>query len=82
LVFGEETATQARNRFSDAVSSALAKHQTKDVALVTHGTVMALFTSAYVNIDPFKFWKGLQMPSKIVFKLPEYHLDEVELDFT
>jgi broad specificity phosphatase PhoE len=82
LVFGQETAIQARNRFSDAVSSVLAKHQIKDVVLVAHGTIMTLFISAKVKTDPFIFWKALYMPSLIAFKLPEYRLDKVELDFT
>ena len=62
LVFGQETATQAYMRFAGAVKRALAAHPAGDVALVTHGTVMALYAERHTGVEPFAFWQALAMP--------------------
>ncbi|MBU0512875.1 MAG: phosphoglycerate mutase family protein, partial [Chloroflexi bacterium] len=43
LVFGDETADQAEERFTQAVKSVIAAYPHKNIAIVTHGTVMSLF---------------------------------------
>jgi broad specificity phosphatase PhoE len=62
LVFGDETANQARARFRGAVARVLAEHPGGDVAVVAHGTVIALYVDPP---DPFAFWRGLTMPELV-----------------
>jgi broad specificity phosphatase PhoE len=62
LVFGDETANQARARFRGAVGRVLTEHPDGDIAVVAHGTVIALYVEP---ADPFAFWRGLTMPDLI-----------------
>jgi broad specificity phosphatase PhoE len=67
LVFGEETADAALTRFSSAIEQLLASEDDRDVAVVTHGTVMSLYVSAHSQWEPFAFWNRLGQPSVVVF---------------
>ena len=77
LVFGEETASQARARFEAAVRDVIDIYPSQTIALVTHGTVMTLFVAAYTSIAPLPFWKSLGMPALVVLSLPDLELLEV-----
>jgi broad specificity phosphatase PhoE len=77
LVFGEETAAQARERFDRAVQGVLALHPGKNVAIVSHGTVMTLFVAQHAGVAPFPFWKRLGMPALVMLSLPDFGLLEV-----
>jgi 2,3-bisphosphoglycerate-dependent phosphoglycerate mutase len=70
LVFGQETATQAYMRFAGAVRRALMAHPSGDVALVTHGTVMTLYTARHMCVEPFAFWQALSMPDLVALLMP------------
>jgi broad specificity phosphatase PhoE len=74
LVMGTETATQAQRRFMQAVNHAIARHPRGNVAIVAHGTVIALFTAQAAGVDPFVFWKRLGLPAFVVFSLPSMEL--------
>ena len=74
LVFGAETADQARRRFTMAVMRLLAR-AAGDVVVVTHGTVMSLFVAEATGLEPFAFWKRQQMPFAVSLTLPELRLD-------
>jgi broad specificity phosphatase PhoE len=67
LVFGEETADQAFARFSAALERALAK-AARDTVVVTHGTILSLYTSRVTKSDPLPFWRALPMPAVIVLE--------------
>lgn len=77
LVFGEETAGQAGVRFDTAVRDVLAAHPGQTIAMVSHGTVIALFVAQHTGIAPLPFWKRLGMPAIVVFALPDLRLVEV-----
>ncbi|SER75736.1 Broad specificity phosphatase PhoE [Gracilibacillus ureilyticus] len=48
LLFGEETASEARARFDQAVRKLIKQHSyEEDILLVAHGTVISLFISMY-----------------------------------
>ena len=66
LVFGRETANQAYERFSGAITSLLAVRKYQDVAIVAHGTVISLFVSRLTGTSAFVFWEKLGMPSFVV----------------
>jgi len=74
LVFGAETADQARRRFTLAVMRLIAP-STADVIIVTHGTVMALFVAEATGVEPFAFWKRQEMPFGVTLTIPELRLE-------
>jgi broad specificity phosphatase PhoE len=77
LVFGRETAEQALARFSAAVTEVLDCHPTGSVAIVAHGTVIALWAARLTGDDPFAFWKRLGLPACVVFSRPDLRLVEI-----
>ena len=66
LVLGLETAEQARRRVTVAMDQILADNETRDVAVVTHGTVLALYLAPLLEGDPFDLWRRLGLPSYVV----------------
>jgi broad specificity phosphatase PhoE len=77
LVFGEETAEQALERFSGSIMTVLAQHKGRNLAVISHGTVITLFVAQTNRIEPFSFWKSLGLPSLVVLKLPGMELESV-----
>ena len=74
LVLGRETADQAHQRFAAAIEGVIARYPTDTVAVVTHGTVIALFVARATGLDPFPFWRRLGTPAFVVLSLPERHV--------
>jgi broad specificity phosphatase PhoE len=74
LVFGAETATAARRRFTMALMRLIAR-TTGDVVVVSHGTVMTLFVAESAGVEPFAFWKRQQMPCAVTLALPEMRIE-------
>lgn len=77
LVYGEETAQAAAQRFSAAIEQLVTQRTGHNIVVVAHGTVITLFTAQYNQIVPFDFWKRLGLPSFVVLSLPDYQLLEV-----
>ncbi len=77
LVFGEETADSAHDRFSKAVYELSDHFPRENVALVTHGTVLSLFLSRISELEPFALWKQLGLPSWVVLSRPDYAVVEI-----
>jgi broad specificity phosphatase PhoE len=78
LIFGEETGTAAYNRFRRAIESILARHPARNVAAVTHGTVMSLFVAQVAGINPINFWQDLGMPAYVALSLSDFQIIETE----
>lgn len=74
LVMGGETADQARERFTCAVTAALGEYPNSDVVIVAHGTVITLFVEQAAGGAAFEFWERLALPSMVVMSLPELAL--------
>jgi broad specificity phosphatase PhoE len=74
LVFGNETADEAHTRFTRAVAKVLKKHSGQNIVVVTHGTVLTLYVSRAVGLDPYPFWKRLGLPAFVVVSLPDLDL--------
>lgn len=68
-VFGKETADQAHARFAKAVNSVLGAHTGKSVAIVAHGTVIALFVSRLLGISDLLLWKEMGLPAFLVLDM-------------
>lgn len=75
LVWGNETAEQARERFSGAIDDILERYPCDTVAVVAHGTVITLFVTQYAEVEAFGFWKRLGLPSFCVFTSPVFQLE-------
>ena len=70
LVFGRETAAQARERFAGAVEGVLGRSTQGDIVIVAHGTVISLFVARSADVEPFTFWRRLGLPSFAVLSVP------------
>ncbi len=77
LIFGRETANQARIRFTRAVEKAVETHPRKTIAIATHGTVISLFVAEKTRTDGFDLWKRLNLPAYVVLDLPDYSLNAI-----
>jgi broad specificity phosphatase PhoE len=77
LVMGTETASEARKRFTQAVTSVLQEHPNDTVVIFAHGTVITLFVAQAVGLEAFRLWKQLGLPSFVVMSLPEVELVSV-----
>jgi broad specificity phosphatase PhoE len=74
LVFGEETAEQAHERFSGAVHSILSDNKNSKIAIVAHGTVISLFVSWLTGKSGFKIWSKLGLPCFLVLDMQSKEL--------
>jgi 2,3-bisphosphoglycerate-dependent phosphoglycerate mutase len=66
LVFGDETATAALERFTRALDRQYVSTGSSDVLVVTHGTIMSIYVANRLGIDPLSFWRSLTTPTAIV----------------
>jgi 2,3-bisphosphoglycerate-dependent phosphoglycerate mutase len=78
LIFGDETASIAKQRYLKAVQSILKTEQDgNDIVIISHGTVMTLFASHYNEINQFDLWDSLGLPSIIELSLEDFSLQKV-----
>lgn len=69
LVFGNETADEAYQRFQTAIDSILSKFPNQTIVVVAHGTVISLYVSRYIGISDLSLWKELGLPSFVALDL-------------
>lgn len=69
LVFGSETANEACQRFSRAMSSIPAVSDENSTVVVSHGTVISLFVSRLTGQPGFQVWTRLGLPGFIVLDM-------------
>ncbi len=74
VAFGAESADAALERF-DATVASLLERSHRDVVIVSHGTVIALFVGKHTGTDAFEFWKQQQMPFAVMLQLPTLRLE-------
>ncbi|MBA2345095.1 MAG: histidine phosphatase family protein [Rubrobacter sp.] len=74
LVWGNETAAQARDRFTGAIDAVLQQYRESNVVVVTHGTVISLFIAQHSDIEGYELWLELGLASFCVLSLPEFEL--------
>jgi broad specificity phosphatase PhoE len=78
LVLGRETAVAALSRFRSALDEVLLGHPEGNVAVVSHGTVIALLLE---KLDPsrkgYEVWRAMKLPSFAVLSVPGMTLDRV-----
>lgn len=77
LVLGQETARQALKRFERAINDLLDAHpegpdgSPRDLMIVSHGTVLALWLELYCEVDGFTAWRQAGLPSYVSVAWPE-----------
>ncbi len=76
-VLGNESATEALDRFRSALHGVLARHAEGSVAVVTHGTVLALYLAEREGAGAMQLWQRLDMPCFAVLSRPELRLIEL-----
>ena len=78
LVLGKETAVAALSRFQSALDEVLLEHPEGNVAVVSHGTVIALLLEKLdAGRRGFDVWRAMKLPSFAVLTLPEMRLERV-----
>lgn len=77
LVLGKETAAEVEARFRAAVDDVLNEHPDQNVAIVTHGTVMALYLAPLTKRPPFELWRQLGLPSFVVIDRASRRVESV-----
>ncbi len=66
VVFGEESADRAAARFDAGLAALRKVHRHRGLAVVAHGTVIALHLERRYGLDGFAAWKRLGTPSFVV----------------
>ena len=77
LVLGSETADEAAERFAAAVDAVLANHPAGNIAVVSHGTVLALFIAQHTKQNGFELWRRLGLPSMVAMDVPGFGVVEM-----
>lgn len=77
VVFGNETATQALERYKESVELLMNLYDGKRMAIVAHGTVISLFVSWLTGVDGYLFWKDLGLPSFVLLDTKNKKLLEI-----
>lgn len=77
-VIGNESARKALNRFDSEIDENVEEDLKKrNVAIISHGTVISLFVAKYNAIDVFQLWKNLSCCSFVELDYPGYQLKRV-----
>ncbi len=74
-VMGTESADAAFARYAAAVKGAVAEAGGRNLAIVTHGTVLTLFVARHNAIAPFDFWASLRLPAYVVLDVATFALE-------
>ncbi|MEM9952652.1 MAG: histidine phosphatase family protein [Chloroflexota bacterium] len=63
LLFGDETFTDARQRFALAIKHLAKQHTDETIGIVSHGRVLSLYLWQIMNESPMTIWQHLKMPA-------------------
>lgn len=78
-VVGNESATKALERFSEAITKALSACIGETLVVVSHGTVISLLVGQHNSVDSFALWKRLTCASYVVLDVPSLTLLETHI---
>ena len=76
LVLGRETAEEVYERFEEAMRRLLTTYTDGDLAVVSHGTVIALYLYKQAKLNPYHIWRDLALPSYVVLSLDDFKVLE------
>jgi broad specificity phosphatase PhoE len=75
LVLGRETANQAKQRFKVAMQRVI-EQDAGSIAIVSHGTVIALLLRGDDPGGAYRLWRGMALPSYVAVSLPDFEVQE------
>jgi broad specificity phosphatase PhoE len=77
-VLGHESADEALRRFRAGLRDVLSGHPDGTVAVVSHGTVIALYVGEHTeDHTAFELWRKLGLPSFVVLSRPELRVESI-----
>ncbi|HEX8912586.1 MAG TPA: histidine phosphatase family protein [Humisphaera sp.] len=76
-VLGRESAAEALARFRPAVEAAAERYPTGNLAVVSHGTVIALLLAQLGGGRGFELWRRMAQPSYAVVDVPAWRVERV-----
>lgn len=76
LLLGRESLQQALERFSQAIDQTLSRHPEGNVAVISHGTVIALFIAQHTKERAYPLWRRLGLPSIVIMSVPKLQVLE------
>jgi broad specificity phosphatase PhoE len=76
-VLGRESAADALERFRTAVTAACERHPTGNVAVVSHGTVIALLLAEWGAGKGFELWRRMGLPSFAVVEAGQWRVAQL-----
>ena len=84
VVYGEESGTAAYERFAAAIDEVRGQYPDETLAIVAHGTVMALFLERQAQVDGPAFWQAMGCPMFVVLSPADggYTVVAIEHDVT
>jgi broad specificity phosphatase PhoE len=77
LILGDETADEAADRFERAVEQVVSANPQGNIAIVSHGTVIALLLERQGAGRGFQIWRDMGLPSFAVLEVPGYKLEQM-----
>jgi broad specificity phosphatase PhoE len=77
-VLGRESAVAALDRFESAVNNVIASRLGDgNIAIVSHGTVIALLAAEHSDRYGFELWREMGLPSFVVMELPGMEVRDI-----
>ena len=76
-VVGRESADEAHERFSAAVTGLLQNVTVGPAVVVTHGAVISLFVARANQISSYSLWDELEFTSFVALRVPSFSLEAV-----
>jgi broad specificity phosphatase PhoE len=70
ILFGEESFTDARQRFDQTLHDLMNRHPDETVAAVSHGTVMSLWLAPLLQRPVEDIWQAMGMPAYVIIEWP------------
>jgi broad specificity phosphatase PhoE len=80
LVWGNETAEEAGDRFEGAVRGVLDELAEEVITIVAHGTVISPLVARHNDVDACALWRSLGLPSFCALSAEEPRLREAVPD--
>lgn len=78
LIFGDETFTDARIRFTSQVEQLANKHPDETIVIVTHGRILSMYLGDIMKQSPETIWKKLQMPAYAILSWEKQEITDIQ----
>jgi broad specificity phosphatase PhoE len=76
-VLGKESGDEAATRFREALDAVIKTYPDQNLAVVSHGTVIALLLEKLGGGRGFELWRRMGLPSFAIIDLPQWRVRKV-----